>query len=62
MLTAIGAARAARGVEDDSGVHQINWQWADLHYATLGLMLLRMAVKLDPYQSTARMMIEHWVV
>lgn len=61
-LTAIEAARAARGVNGETGVYQFSWQCADLGYASLGLMALRMAVKLDRYRPTARMMLELWVV
>ena len=61
-LAAIEAARAARGVNGETGVYQISWQVADLGYASLGLMALRMAVKLDPYRPAARMMLEPWVV
>ena len=61
-LTAIEAARAGRGVNGETGVYQISWQYADLGYASLGLMALRMAVKLDAYRPTARMMLEPWVV
>jgi len=61
-LAAIEAARAARGTTDDGGVHQIVWQGVDPRYATTGLLVLRMAVKLDLYRPTARMMIEPWVV
>lgn len=57
-LAAIEAARAARGTTDDGGVHQIVWQGVDPRYATTGLLVLRMAVKLDLYRPTARMMIE----
>lgn len=61
-LAAIEAARAVRGAAGEDGVHQIVRRGVDPRYATTGILALRMAVKIDPYRPTARMMIEPWLV
>jgi hypothetical protein len=61
-MEAIEAARALRPGERGSSVPTIIMRCISSEYATSGLTALHMAVKVDAYRPTARLLIEPWLV
>jgi hypothetical protein len=61
-MTAIEEARAARGATGDEGIRNIVLIAVAPGSINTALQPLRMASKLDRYRSTARMMLEPWLV
>ena len=61
-MAAIEDARAARGMDGSDPLRVIIRVMIDTGSVTAGLTALRMATKLDRYRSTARVVLEPWLV